>query len=222
MDMQAPINTSTPLTEQEIIERIAEGETKLFEMLMQRHNARMYRIGMVIINNDSEIEDVMQNAYLKAYQGLRGFEFKSSFSTWLTRILVNECLQHLKKNKRVRSIMSINQLNMKSEEIGAGATKRPDNVALNKELGKALEESIMQLPEKYRVIFVMREIENMTVSETVEALQITETNVKVRLNRAKAMLRDKLNDYYKSDFLFHFYLTRCERVTKAVMMKLGN
>lgn len=220
MEMQPVINSETQLTDREVIERIIAGEHNLFEMLIRRYNARMYRVGIVIINNDSDIEDVMQNAYIKAFQGLCGFEFKSSFSTWLIRVLVNECLQYLKKTKKVTRLVPINEMNMYNGEISAGANTIPDRVALNKELGKALEESIIQLPEKYRTVFVMREIENMSTAETVEALDITETNVKVRLNRAKAILREKLDGYYKSDFLFHFYLGRCDRVTQTVMRSI--
>ena len=220
METTATIEPALDINDEVVINKVLHGETKQFELLIKKYNARMYRIGMVIINNDTEIEDVMQNAYIKAFQGLPKFENRSTFGTWLTRILVNECLQFLKKSKRTTSIESANFAHMYKEGNGLAEQKAPDSLALNKELRRALEESILELPEKYRMVFVMREMEQMTTTETVQALEISEANVKVRLNRAKSMLRDKLNNYYRSDFLFHFYLTRCKRVTDSVMNKI--
>lgn len=220
--MDTQVITKTELSDNEVIQRVIAGEKNLFEVLMRKYNPRLYRIGMTIINNDSEIEDMMQNAYIKAYQNLDKFENRSSFSTWLVRILMNECLQHLKKSKHVTSLDGINTYNMDNNSMSKTSDYiTPDNAAVNKELGKALERALLTLPEKYRMVFVLREIENMSVAETIDALELTESNVKVRLNRAKTMLRDKLNEYYKSDVVFPFHLTRCNRVVENVFQSLN-
>jgi RNA polymerase sigma factor (sigma-70 family) len=210
------------LSDDEIIKRINAGEKELFELVMRRYNSRLYRIAMSIVNNDEEIEDIMQNAYIKAYQNLSAFEGRSSFGTWLVRILINESLASLKRSKRFISFESNKESSMKTADHALTADKQnPANITLNRELIKAFENALLELPEKYRMVFVMREMENMSIAETAEALELNESNVKVRLNRAKAMLREKLNNFYKTDFVFHFYLTRCDRIVTNVLGSLG-
>lgn len=205
------------LSDEEIVNRVLAGEHRLYEQIMRRYNARLYRICMSIINNDSEAEDIMQVAYIKAYEHLHTFKKQSSFSTWLTRILINESLHHLKKNRR-HVVMEANH------EEQVNGTVKTDNTPvkslLNKELSAMLEQALAQLPEKYRLVFVMREVENMSIAETVDTLNITEANVKVRLNRAKTMLRDSLSSYYKTDAVYHFHLSRCDRIVNKVMIQL--
>ncbi|WP_276134037.1 RNA polymerase sigma factor [Polluticoccus soli] len=203
----------TELTDEEIVSLVLSGEKQLYEKIIRKYNPRLYRIGMTYVKRDAEMEDLMQNAYIKAYEHLGQFQNRSGFGTWLTRIFINECLQFLKKEKKT-AFDSINELSMKNV---ASDHRAPDNVAMNKELAQVLEGALLELPEKYRLVFVMREMEDMSVAETVEALDLSESNVKVRLNRAKTMLRDKLNQYYKSEQVFSFYLTRCDRVVNNVM-----
>ena len=210
------VATTRELTDTEIVERILAGEKKLYECIMRKYNPRLYRVGIAIVKEDSLVEDLMQNTYIRAYEHLSRFEGRSSFSTWLTRIMINECLQFVKKQKRVTAFASENKHNMSNFE-----QKTPDKLATNRELAQALESALFELPEKYRLVFVMREMEDMSVAETTEALSLTESNVKVRLNRAKSMLREKLNEYYKSEQVFHFYLTRCDRVVENVNKALG-
>jgi RNA polymerase sigma factor (sigma-70 family) len=207
----------TILSDEELVAGILKGKKKLFEILMRRHNARMYRIGMSIVNNDSAIEDLMQNAYVKAYEHLERFEQRASFGTWLTRIMINECMQYVKKSKRTET------LETQKEQYMYQNTDRqtPSAITLNRELARALEGALLELPEKYRLVFVMREMEGMSVADTVTALDVSESNVKVRLNRAKEMLRDKLNNYYSSDAIFPFHLERCDRIVRNVFGRLG-
>src|SRR5688572_9249831 len=149
---------------------------------MRKYNQRLYRIGKGYLNEEAEIEDIMQETYIKAYQNLSKFENRSEFSTWLSRILINECLQRVKKVKRV-SLMDINEEN--KEAMNFTDKHNPETESLNKELKILLETNIAQLPEKYKAIFIMRELEKMSIAETCEALEISEANVKIRLNRAK-------------------------------------
>ncbi len=219
MDTTQEINAGQMISDEEAIRRVLAGEGRLYEVIMRRYNARLYRIGMSIVNNETEVEDIMQVAYIKAYEHLHTFNHKSAFGTWLTRILINESLLHLKKSKRYTAMESDNRTNQVVTAVSSEST--PAKALLNKELGRILEDALIQIPEKYRMVFVMREIENMSVAETVDSLNISEANVKVRLNRAKTMLRDTLSDYYKSDGIYEFHLTRCDRIVNKVFARLG-
>jgi RNA polymerase sigma-70 factor (ECF subfamily) len=176
---------------------------------------------MSIVNDDMEVEDIMQVAYIHAWENLSNFAFKSAFSTWLTRILINESLLRLKK--RGRSI-NMNDDNMDNEIYQQDASRVPTPVStlLNAELRSLMEHAIRQLPEKYRMVFIMREIEGMNIAETQECLDISESNVKVRLNRAKTLLKESLEPYYKKEEVFHFHLTRCDVMVDHVMRRLNS
>ena len=205
------------IADDEIITRVLNGEKNLYALLVQRYNQRLYRVGMAIINADAEVEDVMQVAYIKAYENLSKFEFKSSFSTWLTRILINECLLRIRKRK---SLSNMNDDIFGNKIYQLGQVQTPLMKTLNSELKNILQDAIGRLPEKYRTVFIMREIEDMSVAETQECLDLSEANVKVRLNRAKTMLRNAVSAYYKKEDLLHFHLTRCNNVTEQVMKQI--
>ncbi|MCW3120807.1 MAG: polymerase subunit sigma-24 [Flavipsychrobacter sp.] len=214
-------NNAAELPDEELIGLILADEPRLYEIVMRRYNSMLYRIGMSIVNNETEVEDIMQVTYIKAYENLRSFERRSSFSTWLTRILINESLYQLKKSKRNMMSTDMNSEASEHGRPGNTATNTPVHTLLNKELGRVLEQALVQLPEKYRLVFVLREMENRSIAETGDTLNISETNVKVRLNRAKTMLRDTLGSYYKNDSVFHFHLTRCDRIVNNVFRHLG-
>ena len=201
------------LSDEEIVARILSGEKQLYESLIRKYNQRLYRIGRSIVNDDNEVEDIMQTAYLNAYVNLAGFENKSSFSTWLTKILINESLLHKKRKIKLEQIL-IEKQDVKHH------TDTPLTGLMNNELKIVLEKSIAVLPEKYRLVFVMREVEEMSTSETMETLNLTESNVKVRLNRAKEMLRDSLSSQYRFSGVYDFHLTRCDRMVNYVMTRI--
>ena len=207
------------ISDHEIITRILQGEKNLYAIIVRRYNQRLYRIALSIINDDAEVEDIMQVAYINAWENLEKFAFKASFSTWLTKILINESLLRLKKRSK-----SINMNDDKMDkEIYQQHTKEvqtPVVKIINAELKLALEDAIRQLPEKYRTVFIMREIEEMNVAETQACLDISGVNVKVRLNRAKALLRESLSAFYKKEDILHFHLSRCDRVIEKVMSKV--
>jgi RNA polymerase sigma-70 factor (ECF subfamily) len=209
--------TATP--DDELITKILQGEKNLYAIIVRRYNQRLYKVGISILNDETEIEDAMQVAYINAYEHLGKFAFKASFSTWLTRILINECLLRLKKRGNT---ITMNDDNMENElpYRQTGETQTPATKVLNSELKTILDDAIRKLPEIYRTVFVMREIENMNVAETQECLSISEVNVKVRLNRAKAMLRDLLSNYYRKEDILHFHLSRCERMVDKVMSQI--
>ena len=208
-----------PFEDSELIKRILEGEKNLYALIVRKYNQRLYRVGMSIINNEAEVEDVMQTVYLKAYENLEKFQFKSGFSTWLTKILVNESLLFLKRKKQL-----INREQKKALyeiELNPAELQTPLMKVLNTELKNILESSIRQLPEKFRTVFIMRELEGMNVAETMECLGLSETNVKVRLNRAKIMLREILKDYLKDEEILQLYKTHCDRMVDNVMSKIN-
>jgi len=211
------VATSEILNDDEIIARILRGEKDLYSIIVRRYNQRLYRIGMSIINDDAEVEDAMQVAYINAYENLGKFAFRSSFPTWLTRILINECLLRLKKRKKTISMNDENAENVMDQNKDP---QTPVSVTVNSELRSILNDAISRLPEIYRTVFVMREIENMNVAETKECLNISEVNVKVRLNRAKAMLRDLLSVQYTKDDILQFHLSRCDRMVDVVMKRI--
>ncbi len=196
----------------ELIDRILKGEKRLFETIIRRYNQRLYRLGMSVLNNEAEAEDAMQNAYIKAYEHLAQFEHRAAFITWLTRIMLNQCYEQRRKQPPVQGTPA--------ETDNFITMSTPAHILVNKELNKVLEEAIAQLPEKYRLVFVLREIEDLSVRETSEALQIEEPNVKVRLNRAKTMLRNNLDNYMK-ERVYSFHLSRCNKIVNHVMSHLG-
>lgn len=211
--------TADTISDMEIITRVLNGEKNLYALLVKRYNQRLYRACMAVMNNDAEAEDVMQVTYIKAYENLGKFGFKSSFSTWLTRILINESLLRLKKQKKSLA-MNEDRMEHEMNKLPSANVHTPLNKVLNSELKQVLEEAIQLLPEKYRTVFVLREIEEMNVAETQECLGLSEANVKVRLTRAKVLLRDRLNTIYKKEELLPFHLTRCDRVTDYVMREI--
>lgn len=158
----------------------------------------------------------MQVAYIYAYENLSKFSWKSSFSTWLIRILINECLLQLKKKGKVLPLND-DQMEIEMEHHHHNGYQSPAGTAVNNELKTILNQAIRQLPEIYQSVFVMRELEEMSIAETKECLAISEVNVKVRLNRAKTMLRNLLANYYKKEDILHFHLIRCDKIVSNVM-----
>lgn len=202
------------MSDEEIVERVVNGEQHLYEQLMRKYNSRMYRIGMSIINDDKEAEDIMQTAYINAYRQLKSFQGRSSFATWLTRILIYEALLHKKRNLKLQKVLMEKPDNDYHNDT-------PLNGLMNKELKGLIESAVAKLPEKYRMVFVMREIQEMSTTETMEALNLGESNVKIRLSRAKEMLRTELLNYWQPQQLFEFNLVRCDVVVDFVMRAIA-
>lgn len=200
------------MSDEEVVDRILKGETHFYAALMRKFNQRLYRISISIIKDETAIEDVMQTAYLNAYLQLSSFQNKSSFGTWITRILINESLLYLKKRARHQEFVL-----QQKETVH---TDTPLSNLMNNELKILLEKSVSNLPEKYRLVFVMREIEEMSTLETMNILNISESNVKIRLKRAKEILQKELSSYYKPQQLFEFNLIHCDRIVNFVMLEI--
>jgi RNA polymerase sigma factor (sigma-70 family) len=205
------------MKEEEIIELIKKGEKELYELLVRKYNQRLYRIARSIVKNDSEVEDILQDTYLKAYENLSQFRNKSQFSTWIIRILINNANASLNKRKRFDNSLSIES----ASEAENTLSHTPDPMS-NNELKKILEVAIDNLSENLRCVYMMREVEGLSVAETSECLSISEENVKTRLHRAKAILKDELYKKTKGDIeIFRFGLERCDKVVLSVMFQIG-
>ena len=202
------------LSDEEIVNKILCGETALFEVLMRKYNERLYRISLSIVNDGDAAEDIMQTAYINAYRQLRNFEGRSSFGTWLTRILINESLLYKKREQRTQQLVMETTFTDEHDET-------PLSGLLNKELKDILEKAVARLPEKYRVVFVMREVQGMSTDETMEALDLGESNVKMRLIRAKEMLRESLQNLWNPRDIYEFNLVRCDRIVDNVMGQIN-
>ena len=220
MDKTPQVSAGTgTISDSEVIARILTGEKNLYAILVRRYNQRLYRIAMSIMNDDSEAEEAMQVAYIKGFENLRKFEHKAAFSTWLIRILINECLLLTKKRKQSLT-MNDDMIENEIHQRFTDQVQTPLATMLNSELKIVMEKAISKLPGKYRTIFIMRELENMSIAETQECLNLSEVNVKVRLNRAKAMLRNSLTSLYKKEDLLSFHLSRCDRISDNVMKQI--
>ncbi|MEO8852440.1 MAG: sigma-70 family RNA polymerase sigma factor [Ginsengibacter sp.] len=203
----------------EIIQRINAGDIKLFEILIRRYDPFLYRIGRTYRYNHEDTEDLMQDAYINAYCNLKKFENRSSFKTWLTRIILNVCYQKQHKLSFKNEIISDNVQNEKSSILFSHSTDN-EKIAMNKELGHVLENAIHEIPEDYRIVFTLRELNGLSVAETAEAMDITESNVKVRLNRAKGMLQKEIKKMYSPQEIFEFNLIYCDTMVNRVMAKI--
>ncbi|MBS1589188.1 MAG: sigma-70 family RNA polymerase sigma factor [Bacteroidetes bacterium] len=207
-----PLTSMPPLDDHDIIQEILTGNKKKFAVLMRKYNQLIFRVGMSLLHDSADVEDAMQSTYISAYTNLAQFSGRSTFGTWLTRIMMNHCKDVLRKNTP-ETLIEINTDHYVSQ-------KTPAKILANKELRHALEAAIEDLPEKYRLVFVLREIEELSVRDTSHTLDIEEANVKVRLNRAKAMLRTKLQPFIK-EYVYPFHLTRCDHVVNKVENHLG-
>jgi RNA polymerase sigma factor (sigma-70 family) len=204
------------MEEEEIIDQIKNGNKSLYGLLIQKYNQRLYRIARAIVGKDADLEDIMQETYIKAYQNLAQFRKESQFSTWIIRILINNANATLLKKRQ-----DLSSIPLDTEDI-IDHHKSPDLTLTNEELKIILEKAIDHLPENLRSVFVMREIEQLSVHETALNLGISEENVKTRLHRAKSSLKEELYSKFKMDVdLFRFAGSRCEGVFMAVMAQIN-
>ena len=208
------------LSDEDVVARVRGGDSAVFEILMRRYNQRLFRAARAILRDDADAEDAVQQAYLAAYAHLDQFAGAARFSTWLTRIAIREALGKLRTRKRRGEV----ELDVQQEEtmMKDEPDETPEQYANRRELSGLLEAAVDQLPEIYRVVFMMREVEQLSTSECAEVLELSEEAVKVRLHRARAMLRDGL--FAKVDkslsSTFPFLGARCDRIVAAVMAKL--
>lgn len=204
------------MTDEAIVARVLDGDTASFELLMRRHNARVFRTARAVLKDADEAEDAMQEAYVSAFTHLAEFGGRARFSTWLVRIVLHEALGRLRRAKRTTS------LDDDLEEKPLATTRPPDDAASDLELRALLDEAIDALPLGFRTVFVMRAVEGMTAVDTADALEIPEETVRTRLHRARGMLRERLAQKLESAApnAYAFHLSRCDRVVAAVLARI--
>jgi len=197
-----------------------------FEQLMRRHNRMLFRTARAILRDDAEAEDALQEAYLRAYRSMDSFRGEAKVSTWLVRIVVNEALARRRKDLRRAEIVPIRggpEEHEGQEETRMSNQDRPDNAAERQQMRRLLEAKIDELPEAFRLVFVLRAVEEMSVEETAAALDIPEPTVRTRFFRARSQLRDALSQEIDLaiDDAFAFAGERCDRIVANVMQRLA-
>jgi RNA polymerase sigma-70 factor (ECF subfamily) len=209
---------ATTMTDEELVVRVLEGEHRSFEHLMRRNNRRIYRAARSIVRDDREAEDVMQDAYVRAFEHLADFDRRARFATWLTRIAINEALARIRRGRRHESLDSL------SEEQAMPRTTQPtpEQSASDGEMRGVLERAIDALPDDFRTVFLLRAVEEMSGVETAACLGIPEDTVRTRLHRARNRLQELLLAELepKVNGAFDFAAPRCDRVVAAVFLRL--
>ncbi len=208
------------LTEQEIIERILKGEKALYEIIVRRYNPYLYKIGRSYDYGHEDTQDLMQDTFVDAYKSLPQFEGRSNFKTWIIRIMMNNCYRKREKSSFKNEIMKEN-INEQATPAFNSSNNDLNKMIHNNELGNVIERALGNIPEDYRMVFSLREMNGLNVAETAELLNISESNVKVRLNRAKSMLRNEIQKEYSAEELFEFNLVYCDAMVERVMKKIN-
>lgn len=204
------------LTDTVVIHRILNGEKALYELIVRRFNSYLYKVGRSYNFNHEDTQDIMQDTYVDAFRSLAQFGQHASFKTWLIRIMLNHCY-HKKQKFSFRHEYTSEKLNEYSRPMFNTMEQDANKQIFNRELGHVIELSLAQIPEDYRLVFSLREMNGLNVNETAELLHITPGNVKVRLNRAKSMLRKEIEKTYSASELYEFNLIYCDAMVDRVI-----
>jgi RNA polymerase sigma-70 factor, ECF subfamily len=216
----AVVLENAELSDAEVIQQVLDGNTALFELLMRRYNERVYRAARAIVRDDLEAEDVMQQAYVNAFTHLRQFSGSAQFSTWLTRIVINESLARVRRQGRYEAFDD--ELSNVEPFMSRNPSENPERQAFTSELRELLEWAIDTLPDGMREVFMLRDVEGMSTSEVAECLGVTEDVVKTRLSRGRAALRRAMLERTGATTpeAFRFYRPRCDRVVAHVLARI--
>lgn len=220
--LAGPSSGWAQLSDDAVIAEVRGGHTALFEVLMRRYNERVYRAARAIVKDEAEAEEVMQQAYVNAYSHLSQFDGRARFSTWLTRIAVNEALAHLHRRQRF-VVFDAEHRSSREYPVPDSSALNPERQAFGHELGTLIESAIDRLPAGTREVFVLRQVEGMSTAEVAEALDVSTDVVKTRFSRARASLRRELEtragDAARESF--RFLKPRCDRVVEAVLRRIA-
>jgi len=225
MNRPIPTALAADAPDAELAARVAAGEPAAFEALMRRHNRTLFRTARAILRDDAEAEDALQEAYLHAYEAIGNYRGEAKLSTWLARIVANEALMRVRKRTRRAAIVPL-QAAASEDEINEipddNMDDSPERSAQRSEMRRLLEVEIDALPDDYRVVFVLRAVEELSVEETAEALGIPQATVRTRLFRARSLLREALAS--KIDLAceeaFSFAGERCDRIVAHVLERM--
>jgi RNA polymerase sigma-70 factor (ECF subfamily) len=211
-----------------LVERARQRDGAAVRLIMQRHNRRLYRVARSVLHDDAEAEDVVQETYVRAFTHLDGYRGEAQLSTWLTRIALNEALGRLRRRRITVGLKDIDAINDQGEARviylpSARQDSDPEAAAARGEVRRLLERAVDQLPDHFRVVFILRDIEEMSVEETASHLGLRPETVKTRLHRARRLLREALNKTLASALtdVFPCAGARCARIADAVLERLG-
>jgi RNA polymerase sigma-70 factor, ECF subfamily len=215
------------LEDADLVRMAVQRDEVAFRVIMQRHNRRLYRCARSIVRDDSEAEDIVQEAYVNAFNSLASFRGTSSLATWLTRITLNEALARVRRRRPTVPLAALERPERDNAQIIQfplmGTNPDPERTAAQREIRRLIERAIDDLPEPFRIVFVMREIEEMSVEEAANFLGLRQATVKTRLYRARRLLRKALNAQLATALAdaFPFDGMRCARMSDAVLQRLG-
>jgi RNA polymerase sigma-70 factor (ECF subfamily) len=214
-----PLPGGSTLTDEEIVRRVVAGEKPLYEILLRRHNQRVYRVARAILGSDALAEDLAQEAWVRAFEHLGDFAGRARFSTWLTRIVLHEAWSRTRRRKRFEPITDEM---VESSEDFMSASPDPETSAMGGEMRGYLESALDAVPRSYRVVLVLRDVEQLSTAETAQTLRLTENAVKIRLHRARALVRKELAARIGPGVraVFPFLGTRCDEMVRKVMERL--
>jgi RNA polymerase sigma-70 factor (ECF subfamily) len=225
--MAYPLRNEAVEAELDLAGRISKGDTAAFEALMRRYNGKLFRVARAILRDDAEAEDALQDAYLDAYRHIAEFRGGALLSTWLTRIVINQSLMRLRRQKRDRNVVPFGHTRGDGDarteaDVADQRTESPSTATLRSEIRRILEQRIDELPVAFRTVFVMREVEDMSVQETADCLGIPAATVRTRLFRARALLRQALERDMDlaTIHVFGFAGERCDRIVSRVLAAL--
>lgn len=223
--MRKPLTAATVMPaasgEMQLVGRALAREGGAFRTIIKMHNQRLYRIARSVVRNDSEAEDIVQEAYVRAFAQLGDFRGESSLATWLSRIVINEALGRLRKRRR--TVAMPQSLQAEIIKFPLNPSDDPERTMAQRQILELVERVTDRLPDVYRTVFVARVIEGLSIDETAELLDVRPETVKTRLHRARALVRKALDDQIGPVLLdaFPFAGRRCERLTAGVMQRLG-
>jgi RNA polymerase sigma-70 factor, ECF subfamily len=214
------------LGDDELVERARARDETAVRVITRRYNRRLFRIARSILRDDYDAEDVVQEAYVRAFTGLDRFRGEAGFGTWITRIAMNEALGRLRRRRPTIDWDSYGENRMQADIINfpaSAANSDPERVTAQSEIRLLLERAIDELPDNFRAVFVARIVEGMTVEETAELFGLQAETVKTRLHRARNLLREALDKQLGPSLTstFPFGGRRCERMTEAVLRRLS-
>jgi RNA polymerase sigma-70 factor, ECF subfamily len=215
-------STGAQLTDEELVRGIRDGQSEYFETVMRRYNQRLFRVARAIVRDDDEAEDVIQQAYVNAYLHLSQFAERARFSTWLTRIAIHEALGRVRKSRRVQQFDDATEGESVMDRVRSPG-QNPEEHAYRHELATLLERAVNNLPDTFRGVFMLRDVEGLSTEETAECLGLNEDTVKTRLHRARVRLRRQLTADVgpAASTAFQFRGHRCDRVVAVVMGRLA-
>lgn len=208
------------LSESEIINRILDGEKHLYEIIVRKYNPYLYKVGRSYNYNHEDTQDLMQETYIDAFKNLNQFEQRSNFKTWLTRIMLNNCYRKKEKAAFKNEVSEEYANEYATPLFGDDSSYDTGKQVRKEELKSIIENALGLIPEDFRMVFSLREINGFNVAETADLLNISEANVKVRLNRAKTMLRELLEKSHEILELYEFNLIHCDPFTAKLMNEI--